>query len=49
MYDKYLETNREAKKAHDEGLKKAASERLAQVAKKKRLKKSQNEIKDHLP
>ena len=33
MYDKELETNREAKRAHDAVLKKRAAERLAANAK----------------
>ena len=33
MYNKELETNREAKRAHDDRLKKMASERLAGNAK----------------
>ena len=32
MYDKYLETDKKAKLQHNEGLKKAASERLAKNA-----------------
>ena len=32
MYDKYLETNKEAKAQHQANLKKAASERLAKNA-----------------
>lgn len=41
MYDKYLETNKEAKQAHDKALKDAAAKRLAVVASKKKAKKKQ--------
>ena len=44
MYDKYLETDKKAKLQHTEGLKKAASERLAKnAAWKKANKKSSKE------
>jgi hypothetical protein len=43
MYDKYLETNAEAKRQHNESQKKAAATRLAEMAKKRKQRKQVKE------
>lgn len=40
-YNKELETNRDAKRQHDNNLKKAAAERLAKISKNKQQKRKE--------